>query len=126
MTTSSKLLDLRGVTDDERNARLNEAVAVIAGEPHVRRVTDYSRLHVEVGEYPDTLRVTYATSCDAVMPLLEKYAWRATAYAEGISVRFSTQVGVNGIAFYADTLAPTLALAFCIALLRANGIKVLV
>ncbi len=63
----------------------------------------------------------YATSADAVLPLLEKYhaAWLAQSVINGCTVVI-TATGYER--FYGNS--PTFPRAACIALLRANGVEV--
>ncbi|MCR6656616.1 MAG: hypothetical protein NVV63_12580 [Opitutus sp.] len=134
-------LDLRNLPEAERDDRINEAVHEIAtGKQgpfhwvymHVEEINDIGEdvghywWHDGTGaKYEEFPR--YATSADAVLPLLEKFV------AEGSrSVGWSANQSIAhivtlyyGMAECARGQAQTFPLAACIALLRAHGIKVL-
>lgn len=115
-------LDLRPLTEPQRLAAINEAVAV-----HVSKLENLHWIdHVRVygGAYPDVRSLPdYATSADAVLPLLDKffYIWSA----ERDSYMPTEEAYSAGTPKLSWCTAPTLALACCFLLLRAHGVEVI-
>jgi hypothetical protein len=140
-------LDLRPLPESERNDRVNEAVAVHVAKdwrevPLIRgdkargivarfQADQIHRPHAQVytpvvvrfkGGYGGDLWPRYATSANDMLPLLEKHArWE---------INFVGDTKWKDRAYCCDfggfkVMAPTLPLAACLALLRANGVEVL-
>ena len=120
-------LKLTNPTDDELNAAVATHVCGYAGvDGGMMRLPD-TRMRGNVFE--SWKRVPpYATSADAVLPLLDGFEWvdigKDVDYNDGPwAVSISRQrAGAMGALFIGS--APALARAACIALLRANGIEV--
>lgn len=170
-TQDAKRLDLRGLSDAERDQQVNEAVAAMAGvarlfvlrkpiyDPYgyyrpdacgytsrlseAWKVTEeQGRPHVTSALLPDKVIMEplplppYATSADAVMPLLERDGWVALiTHSKTWTHASFSPLGEEG--FFASVLASPkegfacepdfvrrIALAACIALLRADGWEV--
>jgi hypothetical protein len=126
-----KTLNLRGLTGDALHAAVNEAVAVMEGWEYIDH--EYTRSDMtkyragmwrQKGTKNSGVFPPYATSCDAVMPLLEKWGhpdWgRDAEYSKG--TRWDGwRITLGNVCAEATTFP----LAACIALLRANGVEVL-
>lgn len=105
-------IDLRGLTEAERDAKINEAVHYTTHE----RIAGYSPVKID----------PYATSADAVLPLLEKWHWSREIDGNVCLWKtdnsrpptYSTKSSMQGRAL----IFP---LAACYALLRAHGWEVL-
>lgn len=148
MTTPTKVLDLRGLSATERDVRVNKAVAVVAGY----RVESKDPNNYDGEVYPYRLRrpdgqavgawwkkeedawnhgvPPYATSCDAVIPLLGKCSDVEINRVEGDGWQVSImdvrrEDGVTTTSVLAEGWEDTFPLAACYALLRANGWDVL-
>ena len=115
---STTKLKLTNPTDDELSAAVAEHVA---GYKNVIYATHPPRLVADDPERPgERMRIgLYATSADAVLPLLEKCRhWKAQQWEPNV-------VWVDLDApNYGDGVAETFPRAACVALLRANGIEV--
>lgn len=120
---STKILDLRGPTDAERDAKVNEAMADLAGwKPDSPSGGFWINPDFLFGRQKDALP-PYATSADAVLPLLEKQLGWDCCHARVddqyvVKIWHGELTGLMGV-------SPTLPLAACYALLRANGYEVL-
>lgn len=138
-------LDLRDISDAERDERLNVAVAEIAGwqiPDHCRTKrrlagegvaktkgapSDFGRS--PTGEYTDLPR--YATSADAVLPLLEKHGsvvclWDSFSWTVEINEeRGSVEDETYDVVTIAGHDAKSLAECMCIVLLKAHGVEIL-
>jgi hypothetical protein len=136
---SAKTLDLRNLTPEARNAALNEAMAVVAGLTVATSISDPAD-----GRYwPPALATQrrlrwasscsvpyippYATSCDAVMPLLEQYSVMVERVCyEDWEVRLDpSDAPDDGSDYTQRATGDTFPIATCIALLRAHGWEVL-
>ena len=128
-------LDLRGLSATERDARVNVEIARLAGIS-----PEYREQYAEPWGYftGEVFQVTtgqvkvfkplppYATSCDAVMPLLEKHAFR---FEGGKAMGCQYGVVICGSDLFTEWnkggwyrgIHETFPLAACYALLRANG-----
>ncbi len=128
MTTPSKTLDLRGLTEAKRNTKVNVALVRLAGWTDIEFYTDSGQpmerdpsafwRGIPPGETLFRTPPPYATSADAVLPLLEKRTYETGFYVGG---RHAVHFPDGDITGAADTFA----LAACIALLRAHGWEVL-
>lgn len=132
--TTTKTLDLRGLSDAERDAKMDIAIAVIDGytvKPFNAVGTAYMAIYrngVKIGDTwdkPEDIAgqwkhhlPPYATSADAVLPLLTKAFIRFRYYND--DCRFSGDTIIK-----THTACGDFALAACISLLRANGYEVL-
>ncbi len=112
-------LDLRSLPDAELKDAVNAAVAVHCAGLH----------HVGAGY--SIVAPPYATSADAVLPLLEKYH---IAVASRVSKQWVVEIHEeNGepnseeydMINIGEATAPTFPLAACLALLRAHGVELL-
>lgn len=122
---SAKTLDLRWLTDAERDIELRIAVAetdgwVRCGNPILwKKGNQYAGVEIrpDYSSLPD-----YARSADAVLPLLEKFKWRSEHAAPyyGVAIESSP---THWTIYKGD--GTTFALAACYALLRANGYEIL-
>jgi hypothetical protein len=144
-------LDLRGLSEAERNAEINAAVAEASGRYKWRNDFNTHKswllpietsagipLASELFKCRDTGSCPrYATSADAVLPLMEKEcALYRLELAEhypaepqhGIPQQWNVTIiktEPHGFSHNIYANAPTFALAACIALLRANGVEVM-
>lgn len=122
---STKTLDLRDLSEADRDAEVNEAVSLIAGESPDSWLCYHCgfeayRHRMGDQEHSFTPEFTpYATSADAVIPILEKYCWTKTELGEVIIWNGRTIAGASGREKY------PLSLAACFAILCANGYEVL-
>jgi hypothetical protein len=99
-----KTLTLTGLSEEARNSAINGAVATLTGV-----------LYIQPPQF--------ATSCDAVMPLLEQFEEVDCIRSGGNG----WQVIIHTITtdkFLPNAAAATLPLAACIAILRAHGWEV--
>lgn len=129
-------IDLRNLSPEARNERVNEAVAVHCAGFRLIGCELY-----DVGPYrgPGSSKrsdgvwisdgVPFATSADAVLPLLEKQlGFCCEMVIAGFTVTVSRRgepTDNNPLAHYREVgTAKTFPLAACIALLRAAGIEV--
>lgn len=117
--STQKILDLRNLPDAERDARVNEAVAVhVAG--YMKR-NDWSG-RLDKGDEQAVISPPFSTSADAVLPLLEKHArWECNYVGDATWKDRAYCCELNG----RKEMAPTIPLAACLTLLRANGVEVL-
>jgi hypothetical protein len=135
-----KTLDLRSLSDVERNRTIEKQIVLISvpgvvfAEPGGVVISSPTGRLVPVDEdnYTNTHqwfgspRFRYATSFDAVLPLLDPFI--------GLEIIRVLQSGVKKPVLWNVTLdrgagwaqAETLPLAACVALLRASGIEVLI
>lgn len=126
-------LDLRNLTEVQRNDAVSESVAVhIAKWRKVRR-----NLGPIIGErvvFEDEGmnamgRPEFATSADAVLPLLEKFRGRRTVkivMSVDFHVIIESEPGYSSVpsVIVAESVAPTFPFAACLALLKAHGVEV--
>jgi hypothetical protein len=141
-------LDLRPLTLAARIAALNEAVAKLDGwecrvatrenpvdHGGMRLPNHFSLNPIEAwwkdGDPAHTgtycMPPRFATSCDAVMPLLEKQgAWRSERVDTVGPDPYQVEIdgNIHGL-YHRSGWQPTLPVAACIALLRAHGVEVL-
>lgn len=149
----TKTLDLRGLDDAARNARVNEVMSLAfdgwreaplgrgdkTNKVAARFVAEtFTRpgaqsytptvLRFTNGTYGGELFKPYSTSADVVLSLLEKRMSEvAHMHREKIGWEWDVKVWKEDSSSYFpdEGEAPTFPLAACYALLRANGIKVL-
>lgn len=125
---STKTLDLRGLSEAERDAKLSIALAEIYLGGclwHDQINGKFVRTKPLKESIDEMVKVLppYATSADAVVALLEKYG--------DVDITMTRHAGKNGVVVCIDreestrSTAPTFPLAACLALLRANGYEVL-
>lgn len=113
----SKILDLREMTDAQRNNSITDAIS--------EAVCGWKKFTIEGhGNYfrdqGGAIRSkAFATSADAVLPLLDKYCWTKTELGEVIIWNGITISGASGREKYPFSLAA------CFAILCANGYEVL-
>lgn len=115
-----KQLDLRGLTDAERDTKVNVAIALMQGmEVKLTPKKDCGAWVKPNGGHPEWFVIpSCATSADAVLPLLEKFdSWAS----EKIPGREHCVTAGD----YCGPFAPTFTLAACYAILRANGWEIL-
>jgi len=124
--TQPRRIELSKLIFGEITALVAEHVAGIPVELHVSRNGRGLVIEKETGKTCDS----YATSADAVMPLLEKFAWRGAGNRCG-STHASTVLvwGKDGREYMGQADHThgknSFALAACIALLRAHGFEVI-
>lgn len=122
---SAVVLGLRNLPDAERDLRVNEAVAVhCAGWMLSARNPAYGfPPGCSMGDRPAGAVPQFATSLDAVLPLLQKVEWwhlsRSAKCGARCEIMDSSDEGA-----YAEHADPVI--CACICLLRANGVTVLV
>ncbi len=131
---NKKILSLRSLTEAERDAKVNIAMAEIAGWTDCETISSRTGVRVTGGCPPDgnggfpwLALPPYATSADAVLLLLEKWDSRAHPkrdwhYYSNSKSMFLFQ---SGAVHAHGSDAPTFPLAACYSLLRANGYEVL-
>lgn len=130
----TKTLDLRGLGDAERDAKINAALAAIDGYGVKKFVACESLYELYKGNARYGYRCDteaeawtyappYATSADAVLPLLEKFPRWDAGCGAGI---YGVVVTVNATQWERPKgEASNFALAACYAILRANGWNVI-
>lgn len=126
---NTKTLDLRGLTDAQRNNAITDAIS--------EAVCGWKKFTIEGhGNYfrdqNGVIRSkAFSTSADAVLPLLEKtgkdiiIVWSGGTWS--VQINEDRDVGTenyNSVTI-GDYDSPSLAQTACIALLRANGYEVL-
>lgn len=124
----AKTLDLRGLSNAERDAMVNCAIAETQGWIDCR----LTKRGFPIGQKPGTMAESYSsippysTSADAVLPLLEmRTPWRADCGGEhGYFVQVWKGISSSGQPYETGN-AQAFPLAACLALLRANSYDLL-
>ncbi len=141
---SAKKIDLRGLSESERDAEIRIAVAEMQGakwfhQKHTDQTAlcfnrPFGGLGQNRWDLPDGRTIgpdipSYATSVDALLPLLEKCGMVEVNKMHRMNVGWQWEVKVweDGKSYFpkGEGDAKKEALAICFALLRASGIEVI-
>lgn len=124
---------LEDLDDEELNVAVALHVAGIKYRKERRAIWAETGCHAFMTEESEEVlvpeRVPYATSADAVLPLLEKWASEAEFNGPGIHMTPDSRWLVslhNADDIVASATARTLPRAICIAMLQAKGIEVII
>lgn len=127
----TKILDLRGLSENTRDHEIRQTICTQIAKLENPHWIDHC--YVYGGKYPNVSSVPdYATSPNEVLPLLEKQKhwsiWKAERSGALVWVWYSfiETDEINAEVHHGNATASTFSLAACLALLRANGIEVLV
>lgn len=123
---SKKILDLRGLGEADRDAKVNITVAH-ATQPIPVAITDEGVTGISDGWSAVEPLPPYATSADAVLPLLNECECDMFRVCgeEGFPETWRVKVNTGAPNGEGLGVAPIFPLAACYALLRANGYEVL-